>query len=84
MCGFVESSSIKPVFCTDHSMILLHIDIHNNLRKHGFWKLNGSLLHNIEYVNMVNKVIAETVKINRAASPQLLWDTIKDQLRGNT
>ncbi len=81
LCGFVESSSIKPGFCTDHSMILLYIDIYNNPLGNGFWKLNRSLLHNIEYVK---NVIAETVEINRASSPKLLRDTIKDQIRGNT
>ncbi len=47
-------------------------------------KFNGSLLQDINYVTLVKKVIDETVVINKKAMPQLLWDTVKDQIRGST
>ncbi len=53
----------------------------NTTRGIGFWKFNSSLLHDTDYVK---EVITETVAINKEASHQLLWDTVKDQIRGNT
>lgn len=50
----------------------------------GFWKLNTSLLQDKEYVDIIKQVIQETVEINSNADPQLLWDTIKLQIRGKS
>ncbi len=84
LTGFVNNSAIKPGLCTDHSQISLTLSMQNTTRNPGFWKFNSSQLHNIGYVNLVKEVITETVAINKEASHQLLWDTVKDQIRGNT
>ncbi len=84
LTGFVDNSAIKPGLCTDHSQILLTLSMQNTTRGPGFWKFNSSLLRDTEYVNLVKEVITETVAINKEASHQLLWDTVKDQIRGNT
>ncbi len=84
LTGFVDSSSIKPGHCTDHSMISMSLSLHNNPHGCGFWKFNGSLLQNTNYVTLVKKVIDETMVIIKKSMAQLLWDTVKDQIRGST
>ncbi len=56
----------------------------NTTRGPGFWKFSSSFLHDTDYVNLVKEVITETEAINKEASHQLLLDTVKDQIRGNT
>ena len=41
-------------------MITLNISLHSNPRGPGFWKLNTSLLTEIDYVNQIKSVIQET------------------------
>ena len=83
-CGLIDKADIKPGFKTDHSAVSLNLTLLNCRRGPGFWKFNSSLLSDIEYVNMVKQVIRETVETNGEANHQLLWDTLKDQIRGAT
>ena len=50
--GFVSmsESKITPGYRTDHSTIELGLQIISNKRGKGFWKLNTSLLRNIDYL----------------------------------
>ncbi len=84
LCGYVDKTDIKAGFCTDHSLITLCLSLQDNPRGPGFWKFNCSLLHDTEYVNMIKNTIRETVEMNREANHQLLWDVVKDQVRGDT
>ena len=50
----------------------------------GFWKLNCSLLNDVEYIDLVKKTILETKELNHDANPSLLWETVKCQIRGQS
>ncbi len=63
--GFVDYFSIKPGYCTDHSMISLSLSLHNNPCGRGFYKFNRSLLQNTNYVTLVKKVFDDTVVIKK-------------------
>ncbi len=84
LTGLVNNSVIKPGLYTDHSQISLTLSMQNTTRGPGLWKFNSSLLHDTNYVNLVKEVITETVAINKEASHQLLWDTVKDWITGHT
>ena len=55
-----SEADIIPGYKTDHSMITLQISLHSNKRGRGFWKLNTSLLKDIEYVNWIKLIINGT------------------------
>jgi exonuclease III len=76
-----NKAEISPSILTDHSMISLLINLDNSERGPGFWKLNCSLLHDIDYVTQIKNTITETVKLNSHCDSKLLWDTIKLQIR---
>ena len=52
MCN-VKSANISTGYKTDHSLIEIKIALHSNMRGPGFWKLNTSLLTEIDYVNQI-------------------------------
>ena len=65
-------------------MITLNFSLHSNPRGPGFWKLNTSLLREIDYVNQIKSVIQETqneYKDDESVNPSLLWEMIKLKVR---
>ena len=81
----VNDSYIKPGYRSDHSNPLIDVQFHNNKKGPGYWKLNTSLLGDIDYVNSIKSVIHNVVRDNaRDADALLLWDTIKCQIRGES
>ena len=65
-------------------MITLDFSLHSNPRGPSFWKLNTSLLTEIDYVNQIKSVIQETqneYKDDESVNPSLLWEMIKLKVR---
>ena len=82
--GNVVSADIVPGFKTDHSLITLNISLHTNPRGRGFWKLNGSLLSNTDYIDMIKQAIEQTKEKytdDNLVNPSLLWEMIKMKVR---
>ena len=55
--SLVGNCEIIPNSLSDHSMVLIEIDLHEEIRGRGYWQLNNSFLTNKEYVDEVNKII---------------------------
>ncbi len=54
---------------TDHSVITMALNLNNtNTRGKGFFKLNTSLLKEIEYINIIKQCILENIE--RYSKPQ--------------
>ena len=65
-------------------MITIQISLHSNNRGRGFWKLNISLLNDIEYVNKIKAIIKETRNEygkDDSVNPNLLWEMVKMKVR---
>ena len=65
-------------------MIFSPVNLHTNPRGPGFWKLNSSLLGEIDYVNDIKSTIAKTVhqyENDETVDEVLLWEMIKLQIR---
>ena len=83
MCN-VKSANISTGYKTDHSLIEIKIALHSNMRGPGFWKLNTSLLTEIDYVNQIRTVIKDTqeeYKNDRSVDDALMWEIIKLKIR---
>ena len=80
----VKSSSIVPGYNSDHSAVLLNIELNRIIRGKGYWKMNCSYLNNPDYIELIKKTINSTAEINKEANPNLLWDTIKMSIRGES
>jgi len=84
--GCIERSSIVPGFRTDHSLIIINCCFSEIDRGPGYWKLNCSLLHDEEYINMIKTVVNEchTQYENINITPDLLWELLKMEIRRNS
>lgn len=57
----VIDAQIKPGYRTDHSLITLSIDFYKFIKGKSYWKMNNSLLKDINYVHQIKRTI-ENVK----------------------
>lgn len=82
--GCIKNSTISHGYRSDHSLVL--IELIDNCEKpgRGCWKFNVSLLSDVDYINMVTQCIENIVNENNDANPQILWETIKCVIRGDT
>ena len=82
--GNVTNVDIKHGLKSDHSLVTLMMCSKQEKRGKGMWKFNVSLLDDLDFTNLINKTI-ENVKIDNAnARPDILWETIKCVIRGDT
>ena len=97
LAGLVESIQTCAGYRTDHSLVVMNMIFTHQERGRGFWKFNNSLLSDPAYVKLVKDCINETVdeyKINGdiehpesltfSINDQLLFETLKLQIRGKT
>ena len=81
-----ENATITPGFRTDHSLISLKLQLHDQKRGPGFWKLNTSLLVDKDYVDRIKGVIDSSSKFFKSQNthPDLLWELVKAEVRGES
>ena len=80
----IKSSDIAPGYNSDHSAVIINLELNKIVRGKGYWKLNCSHLQNQDYVDLIKQTIRNTAEINNEANPNLLWDTIKMAIRGES
>ena len=76
----VKEAKIFPRFRSDHSMIMINIEPLEVKRGRGYWKLNNSVLHESNYLKLINQGIEEVRLSNEqgiTANPQELWESVK-------
>ena len=75
---------------TDHSFIYLYLENFNITRGRSYWKLNTSLLQDIQYVEMVKTEIQNTISdiksdhTTTVMDNQMIFEMIKLNVRGKT
>ena len=75
---------------TDHSFIYLYLENFNITRGRSYWKLNTSLLQDIQYVEMVKTEIRNTISdiksdhTTTVMDNQMIFEMIKLNVRGKT
>ena len=82
--GNVTGVDIKHGFKSDHSLVTLIMC--NDQAKHGkgMWKFNVSLLDDSNYTNLVRETIAYVKNDNPNVLPDILCETMKCVIRGET
>ena len=75
-----KSSEIQQYHRSDHSIVSL--TLYDNLEQgKGYWKLNDNHLKDKTYVDMINKVIDQTVIEFKNIDSQLLWELCKSRIK---
>jgi len=83
MCN-VKSPNIATGYKTDHSLIEIMIATHSNEKGPSFWKLNTSLLSEIDYINQIRATIKDTqesYKNDCFVNDALMWEMTKLKIR---
>lgn len=57
LSDMVETISIRPVYSSDHSVVLLELKFNKFVRGLGLWKFNNSLLIDMIYIKKVKQTI---------------------------
>ena len=69
-----------PSFCTDHSMIVVTLEMSSHQRGPGFWKLNTQLLHDGKHVNQVNQEMDQVLR-EQFKDVRTKWDFLKYKVK---
>ena len=82
----IINTDIIPSIKTDHSLISLSFEIKDSVRKgKGFWKFNGELLKDEEYIKIIKNLLDKSKRDTRYfPNKAMLWDYIKCEIRGAT
>ena len=80
----VISCTHKVSFKSDHSVVMLKIELQQEAKGPGYFKLNNSLLLDEEYKVKIKRGINEITTINKDANPNTLWELIKGTIRNET
>ena len=62
----------------------MNIHLTSEQRGPGYFKINNSLLLQDNYQEKIRNAIRETAKINSSANPNVLWESIKGEIRNET
>ena len=64
---------------SDHKIATFFLDIELTKRGSEYWKINNSILNNIDYTKMIKRVINDFLITNTReyTSPHILWETLK-------
>jgi len=87
--GCIDTSIISPSFRSDHSLVGIKCTFTDISRGPGYWKLNCSLLRDINYINNINTLIDQynnnnTITSNGNTDPRLIWEVLKMEIRKHT
>ena len=72
---------IKPGFKTDHSSVILKINLSEQKRGPGYFKINNSIIYDNEYQCQIKNAVAEIVRLNQNSNANTLWELIKGTIR---
>lgn len=80
--SMVKQVDIMPSLISDHSPLLLKIQICQEQRGPGFWKMNTKWLNNKDYKEQVIDRIKQVVDKNKREKldPQMNWEMIKNEI----
>ena len=77
-------SAIIPYSKSDHCIVNINIEINQQKRGPGFWKMNNSLLQNKDYVYFIKGVIKDIKNNDVDLDAQTLWDFCKNEIKHKT
>ena len=67
-----------PTIKTDHKAMFLKIKFNDESRGPGFWRLNQSLLEDLNYIKIIEKLIDTTWTENKDIQDiRVRWDLLK-------
>lgn len=81
--SLAQNCTISSINIADHAAISLTVKL-KNAKRTSIWRLNNSLLQDKKFVERMQNIITEYVKINdtEEIDPIILWEGAKAVIRG--
>ena len=81
-----KSADISQSIMFDHKIESVFLERELTKRGSGYWKINNSILNDIDYTKLIKRVVNDFLIINSReyTSPHVLWETLKGLMRGKT
>lgn len=81
---FVNSCSYGATVISDHSPVIMNVQIRGVVPARSAWRFNIRLLSSEKFVEMISDQIDIFLSVNKTAdvSPSVLWETLKAYIRG--
>ena len=70
-----------PGIKTDHRAFYMCIELNPNERGRGYWKLNTKYLQDLDYLQLINQEIEQTLVATEIKSPTDRWEILKERIR---
>ena len=77
LCVKCEETKILPAICTDHSSISLTVNISENKRGPGVWKLNNELLEDQNFNEQMTNVLKGCIRSFSYLDVTNFWEVLK-------
>ena len=84
LCNLISKCNIKPGYKTDHSLVQLNIDNLLLGKGRGYFKINNSILLDVDYQNKIKQSINDITNLNKECNPNTMWELIKSTIRNET
>jgi len=84
LCNLISKCNIKPGYKTDHSLVQLNIDNLLLGKGRGYFKVNNSILLDVEYQNKIKQSINDITNLTTECNPNTMWELIKSTIRNET
>ena len=81
MIPFLQTSKIKTLGFSDHRAVITNFRFASFKRGKSRFKMNTSLLKDLEYVNLMKLRIRKCIEDNPELNPHLLWESIKIEIK---
>lgn len=80
----VTSVAYSSIVNSDHSPVILDLNLEPQHRESRSWRLDSTLLSDAKFCNLITQSIGNFLETNDTedTSPSLLWETLKAFLRG--
>lgn len=72
----VTNCKMQTGFQSDHSFVVLDINLSGNKKGPGYWKFNNSYLYDKNFINAAKAIMEESQKENNS-SPVMKWELLK-------
>ena len=81
LLSVIAMASIIPGLCTDHSAVIFQLKSNPSNSGPGLWKLNTSLLKDIQFVQAINDTIDEVGGMDEFLDKRSQWDFLKYKVK---
>ena len=84
LLNVVNNVDIIYGYKSDHSFISVEIEKNSFAQGKDFFKLSTSLLLDTDYIELIRKLIQKHIYDEQNVNPNLNWEMIKSDIRGET